>query len=236
VIAYPHIRTQTVLLPAKTHVIRLNIKIGGKSIAYIKGAGDDVPQALQQIGYHVTFVNSNNMSAKKLQKYDAVVLGIRAYDVDENLVLNQNALFNYVKNGGTLIIQYTTIAGLKTDKIAPYKLHLSHDRVTDENSDVKFLAPDNPVLNTPNKITKKDFKGWVQERGLYFPDRWSDEFTPILSMHDKGEKELKSSLLVAKYGKGYYVYTGLSFFRELPAGVPGAYRLFANLLALESGN
>lgn len=235
VISYPHIRTQTVLLPAKTHVIRLNIKTGGKNIAYIKGAGDDVPQALQQIGYHVSFVSSKDLSAKKLQKYDAVVLGIRAYDVDENLVLNQSALFNYVKNGGTLITQYTTIAGLKTDKIAPYKLHLSHNRVTDENSDVKFLAPNNPVLNTPNKITKKDFNGWVQERGLYFPDKWSDKFTPILGMHDKGEKELKSSMLVAKYGKGYYVYTGLSFFRELPAGVPGAYRLFANLLALGNG-
>ena len=119
-----------------------------------------------------------------------------------------------------------------TENLAPYELKLSRDRVTDEFSEVKILAPENPILNTPNKITQNDFEGWVQERGLYFPDEWSKEFTPILGMNDKGESQTKGSLLVAKYGKGYYIYTGLSFFRELPAGVPGAYRLFANMLSI----
>ena len=129
-------------------------------------------------------------------------------------------------------MQYNTSRGLVTENLAPYELKLSRDRVTDEFSEVKILAPENPVLNTPNKITQKDFEGWVQERGLYFPDEWAKEFTPILGMRDKGEKMTKGSLLVAKYGKGYYIYTGLSFFRELLAGVPGAYRLFANMLSI----
>jgi hypothetical protein len=129
-------------------------------------------------------------------------------------------------------VQYNTSRGLVTENIAPYELKLSRERVTDEFSEVRILAPQNPILNTPNKITQKDFEGWVQERGLYFPDEWAKEFTPILGMNDKDEAQTKGSLLVAKYGKGYYIYTGLSFFRELPAGVPGAYRLFANMLSI----
>jgi len=232
IIDYPHIRTQTVLLPAQTKLIRLDIKTKGENIAYIKGAGDDIPQSLRAIGYKVDVLSADDISVKKLQEYDAVVVGIRAYDTQESLVLNQNALFDYIKQGGTVVQQYNTTRELKTDKVAPYRLSLSHDRVTDENSKVRFLAPNHPVLTTPNKITSRDFENWVQERGLYFPSKWSDHYTPILGMHDQGEEELKGSLLVAKYGKGYFVYTGLSFFRELPAGVPGAFRLFANLLAL----
>lgn len=232
IIDYPHIRTQTVLLPEKTKIIRLDIETRGKNIAYIEGSGDGVPQSLRAIGYQVTLISAKDMTISRLKKYDAVVIGIRAYNTNQSLALNQNVLFDYIKQGGTVITQYNKSFNLKINRIAPYELHLSHNRVTNENSEIDFLAPDNPVLSTPNKITKKDFEGWVQERGLYFPDKWSSEFTAILGMHDRGESQMQGSLLVAKYGKGYFVYTGLSFFRELPAGVAGAYRLFANLLAL----
>ena len=232
IIEYPYIPTQTVLLPAETKINRIAIKTAGKNIAYIRGAGDEVPEGLREIGYRVTVLSGKDLSVSELQQYDAVITGIRAYNTNDDLILNQNILFDYVKQGGTLITQYSQVMGMKTDKIAPYNLELSTERVTDEKAEVHFLAPNHPILNQPNQITKVDFEGWVQERGLYFPHSWDKEFQPILGMHDKGESELKGSLLVAKYGKGYYIYTGLSFFRQLPAGVPGAYRLFANLLAL----
>ena len=232
VISYDHIPQQTVMLPAKTKVIKLNIQKKGNKIAYIQGAGDVVPESLQAIGYDVELLKPSEITTAKLQDFDAVVVGIRAYNTQDELAFKQETLFNYVKNGGTMVVQYNKHRGLITENIAPYSLQLSYDRVTDEFSKVNFLAKDHPVLNTPNKITKKDFEGWVQERGLYFPDEWSEEFTPILGMKDEGEKELKGSLLVANYGKGHYVYTGLSFFREFPAGVSGAYKLFANLLSL----
>ena len=232
VISYDHIPQQTVMLPAKTKVIKLNIQKKGNKIAYIQGAGDVVPESLQAIGYDVELLKPSEITTAKLQDFDAVVIGIRAYNTQDELTFKQETLFNYVKNGGTMVVQYNKHRGLITENIAPYPLRLSYDRVTDEFSKVNFLAKDHPVLNTPNKITKKDFEGWVQERGLYFPDEWSEEFTPILGMKDEGEEELKGSLLVANYGKGHYVYTGLSFFREFPAGVSGAYKLFANLLSL----
>ena len=232
VISYDHIPQQTVMLPAKTKVIKLNIQKKGNKIAYIQGAGDVVPESLQAIGYDVELLKPSEITTAKLQDFDAVVVGIRAYNTQDELAFKQQTLFDYVKNGGTMVVQYNKHRGLITENIAPYPLRISYDRVTDEFSKVHFLAKDHPVLNTPNKITKKDFEGWVQERGLYFPDEWSEEFTPILGMKDEGEKELKGSLLVANYGKGHYVYTGLSFFREFPAGVSGAYKLFANLLSL----
>src|SRR5690606_10485106 len=158
----------------------------------------------------------------------------RAYNVLDKLKFKQPVLMDYVKNGGNLIVQYNTAGrndpGL--DHLSPYPLTLSRDRVTDENSAVKILDPKNSLVNFPNKITQKDFEGWVQERGLYFPDSWGKEFTPVFSMGDQGESAKKGSLLVAPYGKGYYIYTGLSFFRELPAGVSGAYRIFANMLSV----
>ena len=232
VISYDHIPQQTVMLPAKTKEIKLNIQKKGNKIAYIQGAGDVVPESLQAIGYDVELLKPSEITTAKLQDFDAVVVGIRAYNTQDELGFKQQTLFDYVKNGGTMVVQYNKHRGLITENIAPYSLQLSYDRVTDEFSKVNFLAKDHPVLNMPNKITKKDFEGWVQERGLYFPDEWSEEFTPILGMKDEGEKELKGSLLVANYGKGHYVYTGLSFFREFPAGVSGAYKLFANLLSL----
>jgi hypothetical protein len=160
------------------------------------------------------------------------VVGIRAYNTIETLKFKQQLLFDYVAQGGTMVVQYNTNSRLKVDDLAPYDLQLSRDRVTDEASDVRFLNPNHELLNYPNKITAKDFEGWVQERGLYFPNKWSAEFTPILSMNDKGETPKDGSLLIAKHGKGHYIYTGLSFFRELPQGVSGAYRLFANMLSI----
>ena len=161
-----------------------------------------------------------------------MVVGVRAFNVRNNLASQLPLLFDYVEKGGTIIAQYNRPDGLKTDKLAPFELHLSGDRITNENAAVTLLTPDHPVLNVPNKITRTDFDGWVQERGIYFPNQWDEHFTPILAFNDPGESPLKGGLLVAPYGKGYFVYTGLVFFRELPAGVPGAFRLFANLISL----
>ncbi len=232
-IDYNHIPYQTVVLPSKTKVVRLDIKKKGQNIGYIKGAGDVVPESLEQIGYKVTIINPESITAESIQSFDAIVVGIRAYNTVEELKFKQQYLLEYVNKGGNLIVQYNTNRRLKvTDNLGPYPLKLSRDRVTDENAKITFLAPQHAVLNTPNKITSNDFEGWVQERGLYFPNEWSQEYTAIFGTNDKGESEKKGSLLVAKYGKGNYIYTGLSFFREFPAGVSGAYRLFANLLSL----
>ncbi len=232
-IDYDHIPYQTLVLPSETKVVKLNIQKKGQNIGYIEGAGDVVPESLQQIGYTVTTIDPESISIETLKPFDAVVVGIRAYNTVEQLKFKQQYLLDYVKEGGNLIIQYNTNRRLKVeDNLGPYPLKLSRDRVTDEKAEITFLAPDHQVLNSPNKITKEDFKGWVQERGLYFPGEWSKEYTAILASNDKGESQKKGPLLIAKYGKGHYVYTGLSFFREFPAGVPGAYRLFANMLSL----
>ncbi len=231
-INYDHIPEQKVLLPGSAKLVKIDIEKKGEKIGYIIGAGDSVPENLRQIGYEVEIISPQNITKENLQRFDAVVLGIRAFNVINELTFKNKILFEYVKNGGNMVVQYNTSRDVLTEEIAPFELQLSRERVTDENSEVKFLDKNHPVLNSPNKITEKDFEGWVQERGLYFPDKWSKEFEPVLSMHDKGESPMKGSVLVAKYGKGYYVYTGLSFFRELPEGVPGAYRLLANILSL----
>ena len=231
-INYEHIPFQTVLLPSESKIVRLDIKKRGENIAYIEGAGDVVPESLQQIGYNVMILKPEDITPERLSAFDAVVVGIRAYNIVEALKFKQEILFDFVDKGGNMVVQYNTNRGIKVDNIAPFDLQLSRDRVTDENAEVTLLAPNHEVLNFPNKITTKDFEGWTQERGLYFPDQWSSDFTPILSMHDKDETAKTGSLLVAKHGKGYYIYTGLSFFREFPVGVSGAYRLFANMLSI----
>ena len=233
-IEYDHIPKQSVLLPSETKVVRLNIQKGGQYIGYIQGAGDAIPESLRQIGYDVEIIDPKNIDAETLEKYDAVVVGIRAYNTVDELKFKQKYILDYVKNGGNVIVQYNTNRRITVDpsELAPYNLQLSRDRVTDENAAVEIIAKDHSIVNFPNKIEQKDFDGWVQERGLYFPNDWAPEFTPILSMNDKGETSKKGSLLVAKYGKGNYIYTGLSFFRELPAGVPGAYKLFTNMISL----
>lgn len=235
-IDYEHIPYQTVLLPSETKVVRLDIEKRGENIAYIQGAGDVVPESLEQIGYNVSIIKPKDITPETLTKFDAVVLGIRAYNTVEDLKFKQQQLFDFVAKGGNMIVQYNTNRRLKVDKLAPYNLELSRDRVTDENANVQFLNPEHEILNFPNKITQNDFKGWTQERGLYFPNKWAKEFTPILSMHDKGEEAKNGSLLAAKHGNGYFIYTGLSFFREFPVGVPGAYRLFANMLSIGKNN
>ena len=232
VIDYDHIPQQSLLQPSETKVVRLPIEKKGSSIGYLVGAGDAVPESLEEIGYSVTKLNPEDLVFGQLKSFDAIVVGIRAYNTLPEMAFKQEIINEYVAQGGTVVVQYNTSRGLKTDTLAPYSLELSRDRVTDEFSKVRFLAPQHEVLNKPNKISPKDFEGWVQERGLYFPDQWDSHFTPILGMNDPGEDEKKGALLVAQHGKGYYVYTGLSFFRELPAGVAGAYRLFANLLSL----
>lgn len=232
-LSYDHIPAQKVLLSGASKFVQVDIKKKGNRIGYIQGAGDEVGDYLKQIGYKVEEIAPENISLTKLENYDAIVLGIRAFNVVEALQFKNEILFEYVKNGGNVVVQYNVNRGqLVTEAIAPYPLEISTDRVTDEHSKVTFLDKNHSILKYPNKITQKDFEGWVQERGLYFPDKWDAAFTPILGMHDKDENSLEGSILVAKYGKGYYVYTGLSFFRELPAGVPGAYRLFANLLSI----
>ncbi|MHA7944521.1 PIG-L family deacetylase [Formosa sp. 3Alg 14/1] len=231
-IDYDHIPFQTVVMPQPSKFVRLDIIKKGENIGYIQGAGDVVPESLRQIGYHVAIISPDDITPANLKHFDAIVVGIRAYNTVDDLAYKQNVLFDFVKEGGNLIVQYNTNHRLKVDNLAPYKLQLSRDRVTDENAKVTFLDPKNDVLNVPNKITEADFEGWTQERGLYFPDAWGKEFTPVLGMHDKNETEKQGSLLVAKYGKGHYIYTGLSFFREFPAGVSGAYRLFANMLSI----
>jgi menaquinone-dependent protoporphyrinogen IX oxidase len=212
--------------------VKLDIQKKGNLIGYVMGAGDDVPKALQQLGYEVELLEENDIRIPYLSNFDAIIIGIRAYNTVNWLRYRNDRLHEYVKRGGTLITQYNTSSRLVTQDLAPYELQLSRDRVSDETAEVRVLQPSHPVLNTPNEITQEDFAGWVQERGLYFPDEWNEQFTPILSMNDPGEDEKKGSLLVAPYGDGHYIYTGLSFFRELPAGVPGAYRLLTNLISL----
>lgn len=231
-IDYNHIPPQLITSPTEVKFVRIPISRKGQNIAYIMGAGDEVPKSLQQVGYNVTLLDDEAINAENLKRYDAVILGIRAYNTVDNLKFKQQILFDYVANGGTMIVQYNTNSRLIIAEIAPYQLHLSQNRVTVEDTKVNLLNPNHEVLNVPNKITESDFDGWVQERGLYFPDTWDAHYDTILGMNDPGESEIKSSLLVAKYQKGYFIYTGLAFFRELPAGVPGAFKLFVNLISL----
>ena len=235
-IDYAHIPFQSVLLPSQSKIVRLDIKKKGENIGYIEGAGDVVPESLEQIGYNVAKLKPEDITVETLSRFDAIVVGIRAYNILDEMKFKQQLLFDFVEQGGNMIVQYNTSRGIKVDQLAPYELKLSRDRVTDEHAEVRLLNPEHPLLNYPNKITQKDFDGWVQERGLYFPGTWGKEFTPILSVNDKGETAKDGSLLVAKYGKGHYIYTGLSFFREFPAGVSGAYRLFANMLSIGKEN
>lgn len=231
-INYSHIPIQVLQPLATCKAVSLDINTKGQKVGYISGAGDSVAEAIAEMGYAVTFLSEEELTEDKLRELDAVVIGVRALNVRKELVERMPVLFKYVEQGGNVIVQYNRPDNIPQDKLAPYSLHISSNRITDENSAVRFLAPDHPVLNTPNKITADDFTGWVQERGIYFPDQWDKAFTPILAASDPNESPLEGGLLVAKHGKGHFVYTGLVWFRQLPAGVPGAYRLFANLLSL----
>ena len=231
-IEYDHIPHQVLFPEASVRLVKLDIIKNGETIGYIMGAGDDIPASLEQIGYSVDILEQEDLNPKTLSQYDAIIVGIRAYNTVDHLKFDQPKLLDYVKNGGTLIIQYNTNHRLVTEELAPYELKLSRDRVSNETAEIRILKPDHPVLNSPNKITQADFDDWVQERGLYFPGEWGEEFDAILSSNDPGEDPKDGGLLVAKYGDGHYIYSGYSWFRELPAGVPGAYRIFANMISI----
>jgi LmbE family N-acetylglucosaminyl deacetylase len=231
-VRYEHLPLQLLQPSARAKALSLELATRGHWIGYLPGAGDEVPAALQEMGYAVTPLTGADLTAEHLGRLDAVVIGVRAFNVRTDLAERRAALFAYVEAGGTVVVQYNTLDRLPENWLAPFVLHLSRERVTDEHAPVTILAPGHPVLAAPNAITPADFDGWVQERGLYFPDRWDERFTPVLACSDPGEAPLKSGLLVARHGKGYLVYTSLAWFRQLPEGVPGAYRLFANLVSL----
>lgn len=231
-IQYEHIPYQTVLMEAVAKFSKLDIKTSAKRIAYIAGAGDEIPTNLRQIGCAVDVLKPAEITPEKLANYQSLVIGVRAYNTEEDLKFKQATIFDYAKKGGTVVVQYNVANGLITKELTPIPLTLSRNRVTVEEAEMRILLPDHEVLHYPNLITQKDFEGWVQERGLYFPSEWDKAWEAILSCNDPGENPQDGSLLVTKYGEGYYVYTSLSFFRELPAGVSGAFRLFANLISL----
>ncbi|MGF6929873.1 LmbE family N-acetylglucosaminyl deacetylase [Chitinophaga sp. W2I13] len=232
-IRYDHIPLITLFPPAQARLVSVNLKHNGNRLGYIPGAGDMVAASLRQVGYDVTELGEKDIMGGNLQQYDAIITGVRAYNVNARMKYWQPKLMEYVNNGGKLVIQYNVNGPLVTGNLGPYPFGLSRDRVTDENAAVTFNNPKDPVLHYPNEITAADFNGWVQERGLYYTANADKAYDKPFSMNDKGEGPLDGSTLVAHYGKGAYVYTGLSFFRQLPAGVPGAYRLFVNLISVK---
>ena len=236
-IRYDHIPVQLLQSPARLKVASFDYAIRGKTVGYLPGAGDETAEDLAQLGYTVSTLTDADFTTNRLKDLDAVVIGVRAFNERPNLAANFPALLAWVEQGGTVIAQYNRPNGLRTQQLGPYPLSIQGQapplRVTDENAPVTILLPDHPALNAPNKISGSDFSGWVQERGAYFASSWDRQnYAAPLALSDPGEHQPESSLLIARHGKGYYVYTSLAFFRQLPAGVPGAYRLFANLVSL----
>ncbi|SEH92714.1 N-acetylglucosaminyl deacetylase, LmbE family [Paenimyroides aquimaris] len=232
---YSHIPVNYYLKDSKTKIVSFdNSKLKKQHIGYIMGAGDEIPQVLKDVGYNVDFINLETVKAEELSKYETIIVGIRAFNTESAFKTKNQLLFDYTKNGGTVIVQYQTNTNLQTNKVTPYKLTIGKTRITDENAVVNFINPNEKILNQPFKISQENFKNWVQEQGLYYADEFAGEFQPVLTSHDFNEKDTNGALLVAKYGKGYYVYTGLSFFRQLPAGNTGALELFINLIELKN--
>lgn len=234
---YDHFPRQSIYLMATAKVVRLDIGKKGNHIAYVPGAGDEVGEALEQIGYKVTYIDADNIRDMDLQNFDAIVFGIMAFNNLDYLADYEEDFLKYIREGGNIIVQYNNIRiGLKSPILKPYPIEFSGSsasvRVSVEDAEVQILAPDHEVMNVPNKIGQADFNGWIQERGLYFPLEWDSKYTAILSSHDPGEEPLKGGLLVTDYGKGHYIYTSYSWFRQLPAGVPGAFRIFANFISI----
>jgi LmbE family N-acetylglucosaminyl deacetylase len=231
-IDYPHIPRQTLFPAAEAKLVRVDLQRRGNHIGYVMGSGDEAPEALRQVGYDVTLLSDEDLDAGDLSRFDAVVTGVRAYNTRAALRRQQKRLLEYVERGGTLVVEYNTPdRTLEGAQLGPYPFKLTQDRVTDEEAAVTLLAPTDALLNEPNKITAADFQSWVQERGLYFASDWDARYTPLFASHDPGEQDLKGSTLVARVGRGTYVFTSLAFFRQLPAGVPGAYRLFVNMIS-----
>jgi hypothetical protein len=236
-VRYDHIAPQVLQPPARVRVAAFDYTIRGKNIGYLPGAGDSVAECLEQMGYTITILKGADLTPENLKKFDAVVVGVRAFNERTDFKDTLPGLLAYAEEGGTVVAQYNRPNGLNVQQLGPYALSIAGAapalRVTDENAKVSILDAESPAVNVPNKILEADWAGWVQERGAYFPSTWDQNaYKPLLAMSDPGENPLRSSVLIAKHGKGYYVYTGLAFFRQLPAGVPGAYRLFANLVSL----
>jgi LmbE family N-acetylglucosaminyl deacetylase len=219
--------------PAVQHISMVDVKVPKDlKVGYVMGAGDDIASVLREVGINVTLISADTLATETLAQYGTIVLGVRAYDTHKELVANNKKLLDFVSNGGTLIVQNNnSISDFNSEHLTPYPAELSRARVSVEEAPVQILAPDDPIFRYPNEISQKDFDGWVQERGLYFMANWDDHFKPLLSCHDPNEPDQKGGLLVAKYGKGTYIFTGYAFFRQLPAGVPGAIRLFVNLVS-----
>jgi hypothetical protein len=240
VIAYPHIETRYVYGPAESKVEVVDVATTITSVGYVEGTGDAIPDALRQLGINVTMLSPKDIATADLSKFPAIVLGVRAYAVRDDLRAYNKRLMDYVSNGGTLVVQYNRANEVGNAQIAPYPVTLENvnqnnsDRVTHEDAPVNILDPSSSILNVPNKITEKDFDSWVDERGTFFLRSWDPRYAAPLETADPGEPGRTGGLVVGKYGKGTYIYTGYSFFRELPAGVKGAYRLFANIVSVEN--
>ncbi len=238
VITYPHVRPRAVTHPSVAEVHSAPLALPSLTrVGYVRGASDRVPEALQAVGVPIVLLGPDTLARGELARYDAIVIGSRAYETDPALVASNGRILDYARAGGLVIVQYQQYAFVNGN-FAPYRLSLArpHDRVTDETAPVSLLDPAHPVFHVPNEIGPDDWQGWVQERGLYFAHDWDPAYHPLLEMHDPDDPPLSGGLLVAPIGRGTYVYSGLAFFRELPAGVPGAYRLFANLLGLARRN
>ncbi len=230
-ISYPHIHRQVYFPESRIKVVKLDVQTRGKRLGYIMGAGDEVADSLRRFGYEVTMLSDEMLETSDLSPFDAIVAGVRAYNTRDRLRAMKGRLLEYVERGGTFVVQYNVASGALTDRIGPYPLTIGRDRVTVESAPVMFPISDHPLLAFPNKITSRDFEGWIQERGLYFASAWDEKYEAILSSHDPGEPDRQGGLLYARYGKGVFIYTAYAWFRQLPAGVPGAFRLFANLVS-----
>jgi hypothetical protein len=229
-IKYPHVDTRVHFPDASMRMVPLTTKPVRLRLGYIMGSGDDIPERLKDMGYDVALLEDGMLTAETLARFNVVIAGIRAYNTRERLKFAQPLLMDFVKNGGTYIVQYNVNRGLQLTDIGPYTFSIGRSRIAEEEADMRFLAPPHALLNKPNTITKDDLTNWVQERALYLAEQWDERYTPIFSGHDEGEKESQGITLYCKYGKGVFVYTGISFFRQLPAGIPGALRLFQNMI------
>jgi hypothetical protein len=228
---YPHVPIQTLLPPAEARLVRTDLKTTGHEIAYLMGSGDEVPDALTAMGFHVTVLDDDELADADLARFDVVVVGVRAYNTRPRLRAQQRRLLDWVASGGRLVVQYQRPEDAIQDRLGPWPLRVSNDRVTVEEAPVTLLKPDHVLLTTPNRIGPGDFDGWEQERGTYFSNKWDPRYEALMSSHDPNEPAHDGGMLVATVGKGTFVYTGYAFFRQLPAGVPGAWRLFANLVS-----
>jgi hypothetical protein len=237
VLDYPHIPIEVTFPAAVARAERFPVITLAKKVAYVMGAGDEVPKSLQQLGCEVTQLGADDLASRNLSDFDAIVTGIRAYNLRADLRANQSRLLNYVQDGGTLVVQYNNAQRprdaqlLEQYRIGPYPFKIGQARTTVEDAPVSFPDPNHPLLFTPNKITERDFDGWVQERGLYYATEWDPHYQPVFESHDPGDKPQLGATLYTRYGKGVYIYTAYAWFRQLPGGVPGAYRIFANMLS-----